>query len=245
MEKNKFFDIKPLKDWTIIWFPISMSNISTKQDVNKCMEWIDYIGDKKAEEPKLGLNLVYCDFLYLNSKEPAEKLKEKFMFQMINHKGGIKKEIWKKRKKYQIQHAFHFETWGNLYLNVKGDFKEFFRKIKELYTTDKLFQKYVKEDAKFNGRKLTKNQINFFLEEHLMGYLAVYGMIKFRNEYIQGREKNILMCYPGVPPKGQVYLFQKNPLKFPTNNPFIGQYNLLNRKFYNSKNFDLKSWNYE
>jgi hypothetical protein len=244
-EKNEFFDIKPLKDWSILWFPISMSNISTKQKVTECMKWIDYFGDKKAGEPKLGLDIVYCDFLYLNSNLPSRKLKEKFMFQMVNHKGGLKKAIHRNRKNLQIQQAFHFETWGNLYLQVKGDFNEYFLRIKKLYARDKLFRKYVHEDARHYKRKLNKNELNFFLEEHLMAYLSLNKMVAFRNEYVQGREKNVLMCYPGVPPKAQIYLLQKNPFKFLTNNPFIGQYNLSNKKFYDAKNIDLRTWNYE
>jgi len=70
-------------------------------------------------------------------------------------------------------------------------------------------------------------------------------MVEFRNEYVQGRQKNVLMCYPGVPPKAQMYLLQLNPFKFSTDNEFVGQYNLLNKKFYQADNFDLETWNYE
>ncbi|MEX0920563.1 MAG: hypothetical protein WDZ69_03215 [Candidatus Pacearchaeota archaeon] len=244
-KKNEFFDIKPLKDWGIIWLPISMSNISTSQKVSNCVNWIDFLGDSKVGEPKIGLNFVYCDFLYLNSRESAKKLKDKFMAESIHHKKGLRKSFWKKRKKMQIQHAFHFETWGNIYLNLEGDFNIYLRKIKDIYKKDKKFQKYLKEDAKFFKRKLTKIQKDFFLEEHLMAYLILNKKIKFRNEYVQGREKWILLSYPGVPPKAQIYLFQKNPFNFKTDNKFPGQYNLLNNKFYDFDNIDLETWNYE
>ncbi|MFA5953682.1 MAG: hypothetical protein WC812_03750 [Candidatus Pacearchaeota archaeon] len=245
MKQNEFFDIKPLKDWGILFFPISMSNITTKQSVKNCLEWISFFGDKKAGEPKIGLNLVYCDFLYLNSEDKATFLKEKFMNAMVNHKNGLKNAIHKNRKSLQIQHAFHFETWGNLYLEIKGDFNVYFEKIKDFYKKDKTFQKYIQEDIKFYNRKLDKNQLNFFLEEHLMIYLVLNNLVNFRNEYIQGREKWILLCYPGIPPKAQVYLFQKNPFNLKTENPFLGQYNLLNKKFYDFKNINLENWNYE
>ncbi len=243
--KNEFFDIKPLKDWTILGFPISMSNISTKQSVGEVSKWIDFFGEKKAGEPKIGLNLTYTDFLYMVSNEPSNKVKEKFMFQIVKYKNGIKNFIHRNRMKNQILHAFHFETWGNLYLESKGDFNEYFKKVKQIYKKDKLFQKYVKEDCMFYGRKRTKSQINFFLEEHLMAYLILNKKINFRNEYVQGREKNILFCYPGVPPKSQVYLINKNPFKFLTDNFFIGQYNLSNKKFYDFENIDLKTYEYK
>ncbi|KHO48521.1 hypothetical protein J4412_00880 [Candidatus Pacearchaeota archaeon] len=243
--KNEFFDIKPLKDWGIIWFPISMSNISTSQSVKKCIEWINFFGEKKVGEPKIGLNVSYTDFLYLNSDEKASKLKEKFMFQMVNHKNGFKKMIYKNRIKNQILHAFHFESFGNLYLEIGGDFNDSFKKIKELYKKDKNFQKYLKEDSKFFKRKLTKNQSNFFLEEDLVTYLILSMKVNFRNEYVQGREKWILFCYPGSPLKSQVYLCQSNPFKFKLENPYYGGYNLLNKKFYDFKNLDLETWNYE
>lgn len=244
-KKNEIFDIKSLKDWGIIFFPISMSSVNTKQNISKCIEWIDFFGEKKAGEPKIGLNLVYTDFLYLNSNNPSKEMKEKFMKQMVAHKNGLRNLIHKKRKTLQIQHAFHFETWGNLYLQVEGDFNSDLKKIKMLYKKDETFQKYVKEDAKYYGRKMTKTQKDFFLEENLIMYLVLHKKIKFRNEYVQGREKWILLSYPGVPPKSQIYLFQKNPFNFKTDNKFLGQYNLLNKKFYDYNDIDLETWNYE
>lgn len=243
--KNQFFDIKPLKDWTLFVFPISMTNIDTKQSVGKCIKYVSYFNEKKVGAPKLGLNVVYGDFLYLNSDEKAKKLKKKFMVQMAHHNSGIKKAIYKRRKEFQIQHAFNFESWSNLYLQVKGNFNEYLLRIKKIYEKDKLLQKYIKEDAKFYKRKLDKNQLDFFLEEHLMFYLISYGMIHFRNEYVQGRERNRLICYPGVPPKAVIYFLQKNPFKFKTDNLFVGQYNLLNKKFYDANNFDLETWDYK
>ena len=241
--KNEFFDIKPLKDWGIIWFPISMSNITTKQSVKKCLKWIDFFGEKIGE-PKIGLNTVYTDFLYFNSNEKSSKLKEKFMFQIVAHKNGLKKEIYKRRKFLQIQHAFHIETWGNLYIGVKGDFGEYFRNLKKIYKKDKLMQKYIRQDCKFFNKKLTKYQIDFFLEENLMTYLVLSMQADFRNEYVQGREKWILLAYPGLPLKAQAYLFKLNPFKFKIKNPYFGVYNLLTRKLYDFNNIDLETWNY-
>lgn len=244
MEKNKFFKIKPTKDWGILWVPISMSRISTGQNVKSVYSWINDFRSK-VEEPKVGINFTYCDFLYMNSSEPANKLKIKFSRQMINHKIGLDSAINKNKMTNQIQHAFHFNTFGNLYLESKGDFNLYFKKIQSLYQKDKLFQKYLKEDCKFSKRRLSKNQINFFLEECLMTYLILNFQIDFRNEYVQGREKWVIVSYPEVPLKTQVYLCQLNPFKFNIKNPYYGSYNSDNKKFYDFNNIDLETWNYK
>jgi len=49
--------------------------------------------------------------------------------------------------------------------------------LRSIYDKDILFQKYMAEDAKLFDKELTENQIQFFLEEHLMLYLAAKGMI--------------------------------------------------------------------
>lgn len=135
---------------------------------------------------------------------------------------------------------------GNLYLEAELDFNDLLTKVRELYQKDKLFQKYIKEDCAFSKRKLNENQLNFFLEEDLMTYLILNKKIKFRNEYVQGREKWVLLAYPGFPLKSLVYLCQKDPFKLtPKNtNEFYGEYNLDNHKFYDFNNLDLETWNY-
>ncbi|MFB6246484.1 MAG: hypothetical protein ABEI74_02765 [Candidatus Pacearchaeota archaeon] len=243
--KNEFFDISSLRGWGIIWFPVSMSKISTKQSVSNFVDWLKFFGDRKVNDAQVGLNFTYCDYIYFNSSVSARNMKDKSLFQMISHKNGLKKKIRKNRKDFQIQHAFHFETWGNLTLELEDDFNSLFNKIKSFYNKDSLFRKYIKEDAKYLGRKLNGNQLNFFLEEHLVVYLVLNKKVRFRNEYVQGRENWILLAHPGVPLKAQVYLFQKNPLGFKTDNPYIGQYNLDGKKFYDYYNFDLDSWNYD
>ena len=245
VDENNFFDIKPLKDWGLIVFPLSMSGLNNKQSIDPIINWLEFFGDKKAGEPKIGINFIYCDFLYLNSNEPSINLKEKFTHQMVSHVNGLKNAIYKKRKIFQIQHAAHFQTWGNLYLEVEGDFNSHLDKIEKLYREDNQFRDYIKEDSKFYKKILTKTQLAFFIEEHLMTCLILSKRVKLRNEYVQGREKWILLAYPGIPPKALIYLLQKNPLKFFYENPIIGLYNLLNKKFYDYNNIDLNSWDYK
>jgi hypothetical protein len=244
MAKNQFFGINKFpKGWGIVMMPISMSRIATGQSAQKCIEWILDLGINKVNEPKIGLNLIYGDFLYLLSNEKASSLKELFMIEVIKHKNALQKLVLKNKQQLQIQQAFRYQNWNDIYLNSK-DFDGDLRKIRSLYKTDTLLQKYIDEDIKFYKREKTEDQINFLLEENLATYLLLYKQINIMNEYVLGREEWILWAYPGVPGKALVYLFQKNPFNLKTDNPYLGQYNLENSKFYEFSNFDLDTWDY-
>lgn len=244
-DKNNFFGINKFpKGWGVVAMPISMSRIATGQSAQNCIDWILDFGVNKVTEPKIGLNFIYGDFLYLYSDERANVLKERFMIETIKHKNALYKLIQKNKKQLQIQHAFTFQNWNELYINTK-DFDGNLRDIKKIFKEDALFQKYIDEDIRFYRRDKTENQINFFLEEHLATYLLLYKQIFLRNEYVLNREDWVLWVYPGVPSKALVYIFQLNPFGLKTDNPYLGQYNLENSKFYDFNNFDLDGWNYE
>ena len=242
--KNQFFGINKFpKGWGIIIMGISMSRIATGQSAQKCIEWVLSLNEKIAE-PKVGLNFVYGHFLYLYSDEKASDLKKLYMNEIIKHKNAMQKLIIKNPRNLQIRQAFTYQTWNDLYLNTK-DFSGNLLALRKLYDEDKNFKKYIDEDITHYGREITENQIGFFVEEHLMMYLILYKQVTLRNEYVTGREEWIIEVYPGTPPKALIYLFQKNPFKFKTNNPYLGQYNLENSKFYDFSNIDLETWNYK
>jgi len=247
LEKNKFFDINKFnKDKGLILFPISMSRADNSQSPRTCLKYIKNLNDKVVS-PCIGLNFIYGDFLYLHSSIPSFELKEKYMNMVVNHKNSMKKLLFKERKNFQIQHAFNFMSWNQLYFDI-GDFPFYFRKLKSIYKKDKKFQKYIKEDADFFSKKLDENQLNFFLEEHLMFYLGSFGKIDFPNDYIQGREKWILWVYPGRAPKALVYLFQLNPFSFKNNDNIYANaamYNPERKELYNFENIDLDTYSLE
>ena len=245
LEKNTFHGINKFpKGWGIVAMPISMSRIATGQSAQKCIEWILDFGVNKVTEPKIGLNFIYGDFLYLISDEKASVLKERFMIETIKHKNALQNLVVKNKQQLQIQHAFTYQTWNDLYISTK-DFDGNLREVRKLYQSDPDFQKYVAQDIAFYKRNTDENQINFFLEEHVVTYLMCYMQLHLRNEYTLDRQEWVLWMYPGVPCKALVYLCQKNPFGFITENPYIGQYNLENSKFYDFKNVDLETWNYE
>jgi hypothetical protein len=80
-----------------------------------------------------------------------------------------------------------------------------------------------------------------------MFYLISKGKVTLPNEYIQGREKWILCCYPGKVLKGQVYVYQTNPLKLnlPENEYQNCTYDLEAKKLIDFTRIDLETYNYQ
>lgn len=239
--KNEFFDINKLPSGEgCLVFPLSMSRLDTGQVPARISRDLE-IFLNKVSYPSVGVNFIYTDFLYLNSNEKANVLKNKFSQMIHNHSNALKNLIYKKRYYFQIQHAFSYITWGQLYLFAKT-FQDDFKKLKEIYDKDDMFKKYVKNDAFFTKKRLTKNQLNFFLEEYLFAYYIIKGKIRFPNEFIQGKDKWYLLCYPGESTKGLIYLTQKNFFKLPKIQPYEGQYNLETKKFIDFHNVDLETY---
>lgn len=241
-QKNEFFDINKFPaEEGILLFPLSMAKLSNAHSPSNIIKDLHHFSDNKVSAPKIGANFLYGDFLYLFSNEKASVLKKKYTEMIGAHSNGLKNMVYKNRKSFQIQHAFSYMTWSQLYLLSKN-YSSYFEKLKEIYKKDKLFKKYLKEDTLSIGRKLDVNQINFFLEEHLLFYLILKGEIKLPNEYIQGREKWTLICYPGDTPKAFIYMFQKNFFKLPKVQKYEGEYNLETKKFIDFDNVDLETY---
>lgn len=242
LQNNTFFDINKLpKEEGLMIFPISMSRATTGQAPSKLVDYIFHFSPKKVSAPKIGLNFVYTDFLYLWSNEKASVLKTKFTEMVWNHKNALQKLIYKHRLDFQIQHAFAYMAWSQLYLNCKN-YQNYFREIVKLYKKDKLFQKYLKEDAKSVHKKVDANGVLFFLEEHLVLYLMIKMKVSLPNDYIQNKEKWILVCYPGKAPKALIYLIQKNPFKLPRAQEYEGQYDLESKQFIDYSRVDLETY---
>ena len=210
-ESNVFFDINKLPgEKGLLIFGLSMNKLFLRQSPGNCIADIRHFHTAKVSKPLIGLNFLYSDFLYLYSDEPAPKLKDSFMTQVISHKNGVQKLLEKDRLDFQIQHAFNYMTWSQVYVGT-DNFHELFHKVKLMYSEDPLFQKYVAEDSALFGREMTDNQTNFILEEILGFYLLSKNKVKLPNDYIENQQKWVLFCYPGRPLKSTIYLYQKNP----------------------------------
>ena len=244
-EHHNFFDINKFpKDWGIIGFPISMSRIANAQSPQSCITDLEFL-TQKIQTNQVGANFIYTEGVYMNLDHNAYETKNKLARTAVSHMRGVRKLISKNFQKFQIEDAFSFESWFQMYLSHKDFFKAL-KEVEELYETDTTFQKLIHQDAKDQGRELTKYQLSFYLEEHTFAYLALHRQLTLRNEFVKGREEWVLFVYPGSPLKGQrgqIYLFQKYPLKLGIDtNPYKGQYDLLERKFIPYLEVDLENY---
>jgi hypothetical protein len=208
---NTFFDINKLPpEKGLLLFGLSMNKLFLRQSPENCVSDIRHFHTAKVSKPLIGLNFIYSEFLYLYSDKPAPQLKDSFMNQIISHKNGLQNILDKNNLDFQIQHAFNYMAWAQLYVGTKN-FNLLFDALKKTFKEDQLFQKYLKEDCEAYGKDMGDNQVNFFLEEILMFYLLSKNEVKLPNDYIEGQQKWILFCYPGRPLKSTVYLYQLNP----------------------------------
>ncbi|MEN9852650.1 MAG: hypothetical protein RI996_593, partial [Candidatus Parcubacteria bacterium] len=131
LEKNKFFDINKLPPQKgLLLFGLSMNKLSNRQNAENCMEDIRHFSPSKVSKPLIGLNFIYSDFLYLYSDRPAPELKHSFMSQVINHRNSTQKLIEKNHVDFQIQHAFNYMVWNQLYVGTR-DFTQLFAELKK------------------------------------------------------------------------------------------------------------------
>jgi hypothetical protein len=243
-ESNQFFDINKLPaEKGLLIFGLSMSKLSNRQNAENCMNDIRHLATNKISKPLVGLNFIYSDFLYLYSNRPAPELKHSFMNQIIDHRNSMQKLIEKNQMDFQIQHAFNYMVWSQLYVGTK-DFNSKFEELKSLYRIDEKLQKYVKEDCDAFHKEMEENQINFFLEEVLVMYLLSKNQIKIPNDFIEGNQKWILWCYPGRPLKCEIYLHKLNPFKLDwPENPYQScQYDLEAKQLIDFNRVDLETY---
>ncbi len=222
-EKNVFFDINKLPaEKGLLLFGLSMNRLGYGgQDAESVIDHVRIFHTAKVAKPLVGLNLIYSDFLYLyNSEKTAQEMKGTFMHQVIEHKNAFQRLIEKNSLDFQIQHAFNYLVWNQLYVGTK-DFGALLDQVKKIAKEDPLFQKCLQEDALLFERDLHENQADFFLEESLMFYLLTKNKVRLPNDYIENNQKWILFCYPGRPLKTTVYLYQLNPFKLDwSENPY-------------------------
>ena len=246
-QKNLFFDFSKLpSEKGILLFPLSISKLRHRQNAENCIKDLYNFYPSKMSKPLIGVNFVYSDFLYFYSNKPAPELKQTFMNQVIEHKNATQKIVKKNQVDFQIQHAFSFLVWNQLYVGT-NDFNKLFEQVKKIYESDTTFQKYVQQDCDIYGRDMEENQVNFFLEESLLFYLINKGEVKLPNEYIENNQKWILLCYPGRPLKSIVYLSQLNPFKLEwTENPYQNAfYDLEAKQLVEYDRVDLETYSVE
>lgn len=235
---NQFSDIKyfPAQPG-IVMMGISMAHINRRQSPKKCYEDIDLLAEKITKS-EVGLNVIYCDGLYGNSQQPASELKAKYQKLMAEHKVSYVKRM-QRIKKY-IPRAVSFYTWSQFVLECP-EYNLYMTELKNIYSHDAKFRKYVKEDIARAGKLYCENNIQFILDDILMSHLATKGEVRLQNDFVGDREVWILDVYPGKPHKSHIYLSQLNPFKLdnPKNIYQDSWYDLEEKKLYDFKRVDL------
>lgn len=239
MQHKEYFDINKFpKDWGIIVFPISMSRIGNAQSPKECIDALSFFLEK-VEVNKVGANFIYSEGLYMNFEQDPYETKNKFAQDSISHMGGVKNLVSKNFRQFQIDNAFSFQAWFQMYLSHR-DFMSTLKEVRDFYNSDSEFQRLVLLDAEENGKELTERQLSFFIEEFTFTYLLINRKLTLNNEFVENREEWVLEAYPGMPLKGQAYLIQKDPLKINDDfNPYKGQYDLDSKKFIPYADMDL------
>lgn len=242
IQKNIFYDINKFpKDWGIIVMPISMSRIANSQSPQACMEAIEHLRQKITAN-RVGAHFIYSEGLYMNLQENVCEKKNHYAQNAVSHMQGIRRIVEKNYMKYQIDNAFSFDSWFQMYLSHKSFFNVL-SVVKEFYAKDVEFQKQVALDAKEQGKELTEKQIDFYLEEHTFAYLLYNRQLTLRNDFVNNRQAWVFFCYPGTPPRGAIYLYQQDPCKINgDSNPYKGQYDWTKKKFVDYRNVDLEAY---
>ena len=212
LPKNKFYDINKLPTTEgILLLGVSMSRIGNGQSPKKCFEYLTHLASKIQHTDGIGMVILYADYLYFHSEDPAHKLRDRFTELMISHKNAFMNLLKKDRQ--WTHKAFSFKTFGQILLENSGEYPQAFKSVQDLYKNDPLFKKYVDQDCSSAGRGTGVQAVNFILEEITIFYLSQKGLFSLYNPFVNDAEKSwTLQAYPGKPLLSEVYLFQNNPL---------------------------------
>ncbi len=241
-EQNELHDINKFPaTWGMLLLPISMSRIENSQSPEEYEKYLRYF-TSKVQTPKIGIHFFYTEGLYMNLEDKAFETKNAFIQKMVGHKNGVKKFLKRNFMEFQIEKAFTFQSWFQMCLS-SNDFLGVLKHAKDFYNSDERFQELLKKDAEIIGKELNERQLQFFLEEFVFSYLAVYGKFEITNPYVEGKEEWELLCYPGKPPLSQIYFVQKNIMNLEKKErSYIGHYDLSERKYYDFLKIDTDSF---
>ncbi len=186
--------------------PVSMSRIAGGQTPEDCYEMLSYF-EEKLESFNNDAILMYTNGLYFNTEDVAFEKRVKTNAQILDHSSKMRKLIDKNRK--FIPKAIHFMPIDYIILNSPR-YQDMFNFLKKKEAEDEAFQNVIKLDTK--GREYTEANINFILEEIVVGHLI-------REEYVDlphtlaKQDEWRLICYPGTFLKSEVYVYQQNYLE--------------------------------
>jgi hypothetical protein len=150
---------------------------------------------------------LYTNGLYFNADEVAFEKRLKSNSQIIKHSVQLRKMI-EASKKF-IPSAFHFIPIDYIILN-SPKYLELFSFLKKKEAEDDEFKKHIKHDI--YGREYTEANINFILEELVVGHLLREHLVELPRTLVKNDDWR-LISYPGNFMHSEVYCYQKNYLE--------------------------------
>lgn len=233
----------PNKEWAII-APISLSKVLNDQSPENIKETL-YDLLPKVKTPGISVSILHTTSLYGKfdwDYRKWERITEQTNRTLIN---SLSTEV---TKPLAINMNYlQFINRSQLRLLALVDIEWCFNKLSDIYENDSEFQELMKLDCQECNRELSNEQINFFLEEHLITTLVSRNKIIISQTLVQNPKWQLRM-YPGAPLRHQVYMMQKRIwLGSPNYKNWIQQYeyswyNSENKLMYDMSKIDLDTY---
>lgn len=205
--KKDNFDISKLSGSGYVIFPLSMSRLSTGQSPEIIYDFLKFL-EPKIESISNDVVLLYTDGLYLNSDDKALDLRKKMINQMLNHKMGLLKLIYKEKK--YVPKAFHFLPWDYSILSTEN-FHNAKTALIKASKNDERFKECLMNDLKIQGRESSDANNSFLIEETVITHLLTQKEIPLPHTLAPENGWR-LICYPGEPISSWVYVYKNNLL---------------------------------
>lgn len=224
------FDINRIVGDGYLIIPLSMVKLAkghgqSPEDVYEILKFFS----KKLETFSNDVVFLYTMGTYYNSEDPAYRKRKKLNQQARQHSANLKNLI--EKKKEFIPGAFHFLPVDYVILN-SPNFTDYLAILQKSEQNDENFKKEIRKDI--GDREYSEANVNFILEEIVVGHLVRQREVKFPRTLVQNDIWRLLV-YPGPRLNSDKYQFENKVLSQndkvnPYNN---GQYNFLTKKYEN------------
>ena len=226
VSEKKPYKVKQLpKEAGILFFPISMSNISNIQSGKACLSYILNLYEKVPSSSEgVSINILYSDYLYLlNSIDSPVKLRKRFLDLMNQHKQQLINLI--KKTSIPVSQVKFF-TWGELMLEHYSIIQHYKKELKDKSIINQAeWERAVQLDS--SERILTPEQREFIEEEAVVLHLIQQQKVSLKGSHFTETPSWVLQCYPGEPLKTETLLSELNPFKLSSSNLYANSsYNL-------------------
>ncbi|EKE29422.1 MAG: hypothetical protein ACD_2C00178G0001 [uncultured bacterium (gcode 4)] len=195
-------------NWYLI-FPISMSRIANAQSGKELFEFLKFF-ESKIPYISIDVIIIYTNWLYFNSEEPALELRKKTLNQMIAHKQEFENIILKSKK--YVPQSFHFLPWDYMILNWEW-FQMLKNRLMKAYSENDAFKKSIKMDLESQWRDEIDANISFLIEEIAVTHLLTHRSIPLPKT-LPSEDSWRLVCYPWDPINSLQSLYKAKILNY-------------------------------